>query len=429
MPRDLTPNANGPGPNTPPQSVGPTSSEGIGNTNVMYDANRPAPPEVQAWSGWPVDWQTPEWGPDFSGTGYGRQGNSTNVATAMTCVDLNSRQLASFPTYGLKGDTPFTLPDWAMNSEPEMYSCWSEMMHEAVNSFQLRGETFFYVTGRYHNGWPSRFVVLNPDVIDVEWIDGRRVYTLGGGDVDPADVLQVKFQSWPGRMRGISPLEWASRSLITSGALEKYASELAAKGGIPWGVFSVPGELKNGQAKEFRDTWISSRLDAMGAPGVLSGGASLQTLTFSPRDMALLELREFDERRICAAFGVPAFLVNVAMASNMTYSNVDQVFDFHWRATLRTMANTLAQALSAWLLPRGQVLEFNPDRYVQPSIEVRAQTWAALNGITDEHGRPAMSVAEIRSAERLAPLPDEPSDTPVSPDDNLDAQRLTGRIA
>jgi hypothetical protein len=111
----------------------------------------------------------------------------------------------------------------------------------------------------------------------------------------------------------------------------------------------------------------------------------------------------------------------------MTYANVQQVFDFHWRATLRTMANSFAQALSAWLLPRGQVIEFNPDRYVQPSIEVRAQTWATLNAITDEYGRPAMCVGEIRSAERLEPLPEDPADIPV-PDEHLDAQRLTGRI-
>ena len=52
-------------------------------------------PEVQAWAGWPVGWETPLWN---GATHAGRL-----VSTLWTCIDLNTRQLASFPVYGMKG--------------------------------------------------------------------------------------------------------------------------------------------------------------------------------------------------------------------------------------------------------------------------------------------------------------------------------------
>jgi HK97 family phage portal protein len=183
---------------------------------------------------------------------------------------------------------------------------------------------------------------------------------------------------------------------------------------------SVPGYLSDEQAKEGRDRWMSARADAQGAPAFISGGATLQTLTLSPRDMALLELREFDERRVCGAFGVPSFLVNVSQATGLTYANATALFDHHWRATLRPLANLIASSWSSFLLPRGQRVEFNPDRYVQPALGERAAAWMTLHGIQDNDGTRAMNVPEIRAAERLGPaaLPDLPPPA--------DAQLLTG---
>ena len=58
-------------------------------------------------------------------------------------------------------------------------------------------------------------------------------------------------------------------------------------------------------------------------------------------------------------------------------------------------------ALSGWLLPRGTRVEVNRDAYVQPEPYTRAQTAEILNRIVDPAGNPALSVEEIRQAERL----------------------------
>lgn len=423
-PRSALPNDNGAGPNVPAQSVGPTSSEGIGNTNVMYPVG--APP-AQPWSGWPVGWSPPPAGNDWSGTGYGRQGAQANLSTAVTCIDLNSRELASLPVYGMRGESPFTLPAWSDNPEPERYASWAELMLEAVNSLLSRGECFLYVTGRFHDGYPSRFVVLPADVVEVTTTSaGTRRFAVNGSEIERRDICFTRYQCIAGRDRGISPLEWIGSSLLTSGALERYASDLAARGGVPWAALSVPGYLSDDQAKEGRDRWLAARWDSHGAPAMLSNGATLQTLALSPRDMALLELREFDERRVCGAFGVPSFLVNVSQATGLTYANATALFDHHWRATLRPLANLIASAWSAFLLPRGQRIEFNPDRYVQPALGERVAAWMTMHNIVDADGTRAMDVPEIRSAERLGPAT-PPSSPPLPPPPaEADAQLLTG---
>jgi len=60
------------------------------------------------------------------------------------------------------------------------------------------------------------------------------------------------------------------------------------------------------------------------------------------------------------------------------------------------------RALSAWLLPDGTGVELNRDEYTKPELKERAETWAILNAIRDETGRPVLTVDEIRELERYA---------------------------
>jgi phage portal protein BeeE len=140
----------------------------------------------------------------------------------------------------------------------------------------------------------------------------------------------------------------------------------------------------------------------MGVPAVLSGGITFEALQLSPRDMAMLDLLQFNETRIAVLLGVPPFLVGLPSGGDsMTYSNVTSLFDYHWRAGLRPKAQAVMSALSGWLLPRGTRVEVNRDAYVQPEPLVRAQTAEILNRIRDEMGRPVMTVEQIQTAERL----------------------------
>ncbi len=356
-------------------------------------------PPVQPWAGWPNEWATPLWDQFRYGGLFGQW-----VSTVYTCCDLNSRQLASFPVYRMRGDEHLPDTSWMVNPAPELYADWGDFMKQLTNSYQLRGEAIIYALARFDNGAGpvARMVVLNPDLVNVEWVNDAVVYELGGKLLRREDVCHIKYQTWPGSLRGITPLAWVGRNLVSADAMERYQAELATNGGIPWGVLTAPGNLTANQADENRARWIEASQRRSSAPVMLGGGLTLETLTLSPTDMALLDLRVFDEQRICAALGVPPYLVGLPQAQGMTYSNATSLFDYHWRATLRPMAQTIASAISAWALPVGQRIEFNRDEYVRPDVGERVTAYNTLFNIYDPGtGERAMTIAEIRAAERL----------------------------
>ena len=190
--------------------------------------------------------------------------------------------------------------------------------------------------------------------------------------------------------------------VVAAGVLARYASGLATAGGIPASIITHPEGLDAQQAAELRQQWVASRMSAPGEPAVLSGGITWTPTQLNPRDMSLLELSQHNESRIAVMLGVPPFLVGLPSGGDpMTYSNVNAIFDYHWRAGLRPKADAVMSALSEWLLPRGTLIEVNQDVYVQPEPLQRAQTAQILNAIKDDQGNPVLTVQQIQQAERL----------------------------
>jgi HK97 family phage portal protein len=233
-------------------------------------------------------------------------------------------------------------------------------------------------TARFSNNYPARFHVVSPWLVNVELVGMRRRYSIGGADVSD-DILHIRYQSRVGDAHGHGPLEAGRSRLIAARMLTRYGTDLAATGAIPNAVLTHPDELSGPQARDLQMQWIEARLSTMGLPAVLSGGVTFEAVQLSPKDMALLELLQFNESRIAVLLRVPPFLAGLPSGGDsMTYSNVLSLFDYHWRAGLRPIAGMVMPALSNWLLPHGTDIEVNRDAYVQPDPLTRAQTWDIL---------------------------------------------------
>lgn len=394
----------------PPVGAGPTTSEGFGNTHVMYPAATPPAmtsamevPPVQAWSGWPVEWSTPRWG---STVGLGEI--MSRVSTVFGAIDLNSSVLSTMPPYRLQGAEVIAPLPWMRNPQPEVYTGWIEAMQQVVTAY-YGGQAYLWATSRYADRSVRTWVMLNPGWVTTEMTGQVRRHYLGNGPsaggVDITDdVLHLRYASWPGDPYGHGPLEALAYNLFGAAALERYQSNLAVRGGIPWAVLTAPGNLSEAQAVTLRDRFVAARMSSMGAPAVLSGGLSLTPMNINPRDMALLELRQFDEARISTLLGVPPQLLALPSGEgSLTYRNAEGIYDFHWRAYLRPKAAKIMEAVSQWALPSTQRVEVNRDEYVRPPFGERVGAYATLHGIVDEAtGERAISIEEIRAAERLA---------------------------
>lgn len=346
------------------------------------------------WAGWPAEW-TPQWS---NGAVGGRL--ESMLDTVWGCTDLNARVLATMPIYATKNESVVESPVWMENPDPDRYTSWAEFAKQMFWDFQ-HGEAFVLVTARYADGYPARFHIAEPWMVNCEIRNGLREYRIGSLDVTD-DILHLRYKSTVSNARGVGPLESANLRVTAAVVLARYATELARQGGVPHTVLRHPGRLSAAQADDLVHQWWDARTTHLGLPAVVSGGLEVDTLQVNPKDMALLELSQFNEARLAWLLGVPPFLAALpGGGDSMTYSNVQSVFDFHWRGGLSTMAVPVMQALSLWALPRGTRCELNRDEYVRGDLTTRASAYSTLHGIIDADGTSALSAGEVRRMERF----------------------------
>lgn len=388
--RSLRPNDNDPATHQPatvgPPTARPGDPEGVA---VIVDGGPPTVPPFPRpapWAGWPAEWSTPNWSGQMPAL----------VDTAWACVDLNASIIATMPPYLTTAGALVEPASWLTNPDPDLYTSWDEFAKQLAWDYQL-GEAFVICTSRYANGYPARFHVLEPWLVDVELgRDGRRRYRIGTLDPGP-DLLHIRYKSTTSSARGTGPLDAGAGRVVSAGLLQRYANRVIESGGVPYYAIKHPHTLDPGQVAELQAQWYASRMNALGMPAVLSGGIEIEQLQISPADMALLELSQYTESRIAVLLGVPPFLVGLPSGGDsMTYSNTTSLFDYHWRAGLRPKVSPIVNALSGWLLPRGTNVEVNRDEYVRPDPLTRAQTWAIL------HGLGVLDAAQIAQLERFA---------------------------
>jgi HK97 family phage portal protein len=384
-----------------PPTATPGDPSGVEWTDYPDRGAAGLPPIVPApWSGWPADWSTPNW----------QSRVSSLTDTAWTCLDSNASILSTMPPY-LVGAADTLDADWINNPDPEQYASWEEFAKQLFWDYQAAGEVFVVATAYYATGWPARFHVVSPWLVEANiGGDGLRHYTIGSADVT-ADLLHVRYTSRVGDAHGHGPLEIGGPRMVAASALARYAYNVGASGGIPSSVITHPSRLSPTQAMDLQAQWVTARMSSIGLPAVLSGGVDFKVLAMSPKDMALVELGQWNEARIAILLGVPPFCVGLPSGGDpMTYSNVSSIFDYRWRAGLRPIAQAVTAALSGWALPRGTTLELNRDEFVRPGPLERAQAdkiWSDIG---------ALSTEEIRAAERFGrvggPAPIEPGVVP-----------------
>lgn len=378
----VTPNGN---PDEPPSSVGEDVDFPGDPHGLAWGGITPSP-----WDGWPAEWNTPLWGQ--------RIGELTD--TAWTCLDRNSAAVASMPAY-LVGSSASLPDDWLENPNPDVYASWWEFMRTLVWDFLL-GEAFILCDSRYRNGYPARFHVVEPWLVNVEMERGLRRYDIGGVRVPDGDLLHLRYKTTARDAHGHGPLEVGRYRLIAANALVRYATNLVANGGIPPGILEGDETSTANQAAEVQRQWHDA--SKSGLIKVTFAGLRWRDVQLSPKDMALTELEQMNAARVATLLMVPPFLVGLPSGDSMTYANATSVYQYHWR-TLRTVVDGMMRGMSAWLTPRGTRIELNRDEYIAPTPAEAAQIAATYHGIVDTSAdgveTRALTVEEIRAAQRL----------------------------
>ena len=336
------------------------------------------------------------------------------VGTVARCLQLVSQQIASLPLR-FRGSYE---PLWVANPDPVWFPGGvGSAIFAGVSSMYAWGDAFLWVTSRYDTGYPQTWTVLDPQAVVVEANPaGGRLYRVNSGYLNPDDVLQISRDP-RGGLRGTSALEGYAGNVASAAAAETFAADMLAGGGIPWAVLQVDRRnLSAEQAAKLQADWLA-RASARGpAPAVIPNDIAFKEFAFNPKDMALLETREWDAKQIAAAFGVPAFMLNMQQADGLNYSNPEMLFATWWRSELYPAAHRIEAHLSTWL-PRGAWVEFDASQLLRPDLQTLTAVWTSLldKGVVtvDEVRAAVLDLPPLSQGEALE-LIDEPAGAKAS---------------
>jgi HK97 family phage portal protein len=305
--------------------------------------------------------------------GYRRE-----VGTIDRCLQLTSQQIATMPLrYKHSEQTQGRSPEWLTEPDPAWYPNGIKFaVFAIVWSIYSQGDAFLWVTSRYEDGYPRSWTVLDAGTMKVANGDGARVYESNSYALDSRDVIQIS-RNPSGGLRGTSVLDAYWSNVASAYQAESYAADVYQSTGVNRLALRSPNRrISAEQAADIQAQWIQAVQKRLGAPAIIPPDLELlTTLTISPKDMMLLESREWDTRQIAAAFGVPAMLLNVAVSGGLTYQNPMQLFELWWRSELMPCAVKIQEALSRWL-PRGNWVEFDPSQAVRPDLATQVATFS-----------------------------------------------------
>jgi HK97 family phage portal protein len=312
------------------------------------------------------------------------------VWTVNRCLQLTSQEIAAMPLrhFGSRE------PAWISNPDPVWFpNGIADAVFAATWSMYAYGDAFLYVTSRYVDGFPSAWTVLDAATMSVKSERGRRQYRSGNVELDPDDVVQISRDP-RGGLRGTSALSsYSSVVWGQIGGAELGRTLVGIGGSVPNAVLKPKFPILPEEARALQDSWVAARQrSAAGTPAVVPPDVDFEQLAFSPNDLSLLELQQYDVRAIASAFSVPAFLLNMPLAGGLTYQSPEMLFEVWWRVELRPAAGRIQHALSNRMLPRGSWVEFDARAVLAPTFDRQVAAWLELK----KEG--VVTVDEVRAA-------------------------------
>jgi HK97 family phage portal protein len=160
----------------------------------------------------------------------------------------------------------------------------------------------------------------DPDYVRVRRDGGRKVFDVSVDgrtrrNLTPAQILHVRGFTTSGYLSGFSPITLHRNALGTALALEEFQGRYFANNAEPGGAIVMPGSTTKTRALEILDLWSASHggVSNAGKPGILSGGATWQTIGISLVDAQFVEAQKFTVEQIARIFGVPQDLIGGAL--------------------------------------------------------------------------------------------------------------------
>ena len=336
-----------------------------------------------------------------------------------SCVSLISDSIATMPikTYRKSADfrEPVTPPLYlnAIDGMPNPDTDLFAFVHRSINSLCLYGNSYWLITARDRNGFPSEVYNIHPDDMDIENKNGKKIYIFNGKknytrytSMNPSgEIVHIKnFEQ--GSDFGLSPIEAGAEAIGNVLAQEEFAGTFFNNGAVLSGVIEMDSTPTEEQLRIFKQSFERKHKGSKKAHniGILTEGSTWKPMALNHEQMQFLESRQFSKSEICGLFRVPAYLIGDLSQTTKLGSSIEEQNRVFYELTLLPYINRIESAMTM-MLPRNQFARVDVSGLLRANIQARYQAYNL--------GRNAgfLSVNEIRAKEDLAPVEAEIGDT------------------
>jgi HK97 family phage portal protein len=340
----------------------------------------------------------------------------------------------------------------ALLKRPNPEEAWQTFLTRSLIHSLTAGDGFMH-KARSAAGMPVELWTLRPDRMRVKlsslgYIEGWRHSVDGAeklGDFIPKeDVIRLPWSPDPlDDYHSMSPLHVAARNIDMDNKALDYLRAFFLNSGSPAGLLSFKERVGNVETNRIRALWKRLYGGARGwhELAVLDGDAEYQQLGSKVRELDLEHVWTSSETRICAAYGVPPIIAQLASGLKAsTYSNYREAVKAFWTETLVPAASLLSDQLTFSLgteFGRFRVeLDTTGVEVLQEQMEKKrtaavegykeqiltldeAREMYGMDPIGGEEGESRKSTAVAPGTQTVDPEEEDDADNPDDEDDEL----------
>ena len=267
-----------------------------------------------------------------------------------------------------------------LTTTPNPNSDWYSFIESLVTFLMVAGNAYT-LKERSRSGKIAALYLLRPDRVRIIGGDhgaAGYVYSVSGTDysLPVEDVCHLALPNPGGDLYGLSPLQVLARNVNLDLNMTDFAKVYFQNAGVPSGLLKLKRRLNTQEeASVIRSRWRSQfgGRNNFHRIAILDEDADYVPMANNPKDMALPELHDLTESRICAVFGVPAILVgaNVGLQRS-TYSNYREARMAFHSETLEPMVSRILR-------------HFNRNMFAEyPGNEMLTVDWAQMRSGLDD---------------------------------------------
>lgn len=267
----------------------------------------------------------------------------------------------------------------------------------AVMSLASRGNAVGLILERDGMGFPTMIEWLPMDDVHVDDENPLRpLWYWKGRLMDPTELVHVPLIKLPGKVLGLSPIEYAALTISSGLEAQTYGNDWFAAGGIPPGKFKNSAKkIDSKEAEVIRARLVSSMRTHK--PLVYGMDWDYDPFSIPPEQAQFVETLQLNANQIATIYGIAPEEIGGVPGNSMTYQNEEhrQTRRMH---DLRPWLVRLEHKFSSWL-PDRQHVRFNVDAVIRADTQTRYEVYK----LAREMG--LLSIDEIRALEDLPPLP------------------------